>query len=385
MKQFTIVLDGIADRPQEKLGGRTPMEAARTPGLDALFASSIPGTVRTIGPGLEVGSAVANLSLLGYDPAKTYKGRAVIEAAGAGIPVKPGNLYIRCNLVSLAGDEYETSTLESYNAHDIETSEAAPLVELLNKEVFHPPFRLHHTDTFRTILEVEGAGDIAERLKFVPAHEMIGGMVRNYTKGDDVMQQYFALMRKAYEVLKADNNTRANGVWFWGASSAPDFGTPPPGRRVVLAETSLMRGIAALAGLDVITLPEDSGFEAFLKEKTKAALKAVEEYDYAYIHIQKLDDLSHELKPAGKAAAIEQIDEHFIRPFFEQVKEPYSAFIVSDHYTFSDSGGHGGDPSPFMLLGHGSAGVPGRYTEQDCRNAGLVLTAGELVARQRGL
>jgi 2,3-bisphosphoglycerate-independent phosphoglycerate mutase len=111
----------------------------------------------------------------------------------------------------------------------------------------------------------------------------------------------------------------------------------------------------------------------------------VEEYDYAYIHIQKLDDLSHELKPVEKAAAIEQIDEHFIRPFFEQVKGPYSAFIVSDHYTFSDSGGHGGDPAPFMLLGHGSAGVPGRYTEQDCRNAGLVLTAEELVARQRGL
>ena len=93
MKQFTIVLDGIADRPQEKLGGKTPMEAAKTPGLDAIFASAKPGTVRTIKPGLEVGSAVANLSLLGFDPEKTYKGRAVIEAAGAGIPVQPGNLF----------------------------------------------------------------------------------------------------------------------------------------------------------------------------------------------------------------------------------------------------------------------------------------------------
>ncbi len=384
MKQFTIVLDGIADRPQQKLNGKTPMEAANTLGLDKLFASGKPGTVRTIKPGLEIGSAVANLSLLGYDAEKTYKGRAVIEAAGAGFPVTPGNLYIRCNFVTLAGDEYESSTLESYNAHDVETEEAAPLTERLNREVFHAPFKLYHADTFRNILVVEGAGALAEQLKFMPAHDMIGDTVAQHTQGNEIMQQYFALMKKAYEVLKSDNPTKANAIWFWGASSAPDFGPPPADKRVVLAETSLMRGISALAGLDVVTLPEDKGFITFLQEKTKAALKALNEYDYAYIHIQKLDDLSHELQPVGKMQAIEQIDEHFIRPFFEQVKQPYSAFIVSDHYTFSDSGGHGGEPAPFLLLGHGGSGAPGRFTEQDCRDTGFVVTAAELVALQRG-
>ena len=119
----------------------------------------------------------------------------------------------------------------------------------------------------------------------------------------------------------------------------------------MLAETSLMRGIAALAGLDCATTDESQGFEAFLKEKTDAALKAVDAYDFAYIHIQKLDDLSHELDAEGKKCAIEAIDTHFIQPFFAQVKEPYSAVIVSDHYTFSDSGGHGAEPAPFLLLG----------------------------------
>jgi 2,3-bisphosphoglycerate-independent phosphoglycerate mutase len=384
MTQFTIVLDGIADRPQHELGEKTPMEAAATPGLDALFAASKPGTVRTIKPGLEVGSAVANLSLLGFDPEKTYKGRAVIEAAGAGIPVKKGNLYIRCNFVTLAGSSFDGGTMESYNAHDIETQDAAPLNERLNAEVFGPPFRLYHADTFRNILVAEGAGELAEQLKFMPAHDMIGGAVADYTQGSGVMQQYFALMRKAYDVLRENNGTKANGIWFWGASSAPDFGPPPLDRRVVLSETSLMRGIAALAGLDCVTLPEEKGFVTFLQDKTEAALKALKEYDYAYIHIQKLDDLSHELRPVEKMRAIEQIDEHFIRPFFKRLKEPFSAVVVSDHFTFSDSGGHGAEPAPFMLLGHGSAGAFGRYTEQDCRNSGLVLTAAELVARQRG-
>ncbi len=382
MKQFTIVLDGIADRPQQKLNDKTPMEAANTPGLDALYANSKPGTVQTIPEGLEVGSAVANMNLLGYDPAKTYKGRAVIEAAGAGLPVKPGALYVRCNFVTLEGDTFETSVMQSYSAHDIETHLAGPLTHRLNKEVFHAPFELIHIDTFRNILVVDGAAELAEQLLFTPAHELIGGRVADHTKGGAIMQQYFDMMRKAHEVLKADNDTKANGIWFWGASYAPEFKAPIAGRRVILAETSLMRGIAALSGTDCISLPEDKGFVTYLQDKTKAALEALETYDYAYIHIQKLDDLSHELQPLEKMRAIEQIDEHFIQPFFAAVKEPYSAFIASDHFTFSDSGGHGGESAPFMLLGRGK-NTEGRFTEQFCRDAGFRVSAPELVSLQR--
>lgn len=383
MKQFTIVLDGIADRPQKALDGRTPMEAADTAGLDRLFKNSRPGTVLTIPPGLEVGSSVANLSLLGYDPASVYRGRAVIEAAGAGLSVNRGDLYIRTNFITLEGDSFETSVMKSYSAHDIETEKARPLTDRLNREVFRPPFKLVHIDTFRNILIVEGAADVAERLKFMPAHDMIGGMVEDYIKGDDVMQQYFSLMKKAYEVLKQDNDTAANGIWFWGASYAPSFGEQPGGSRVVLAETSLMRGIAALSGTECVTTGEDKGFVEFLKDKTKDALAAVRDHDYSYIHIQKLDDLSHELQPIEKTRAIEQIDKYFIQPFFEQVSGPYSAVVVSDHFTFSDSGGHGGEPSPFMLLGQGPADAAGTFTEQHCRDAGWSITARELVGLQR--
>jgi len=383
MKQFTIVLDGIADRPQEKLGGKTPMEAAATPGLDALFAAGKPGTVRTIPPGLEVGSAVANLNLLGYDPAKVYRGRAVIEAAGAGLPIDPRNLYIRTNFVTLSGESFDAGRMESYSAHDVATEDAAPLTERLNREVFTPPFHLHHIDTFRNILVVEGVAALAEQLKFMPAHDMIGGAVADFTKGGELMQQYFSMMRRAYEVLRADNPTRANAIWFWGASSAPEISGAAEGSRVVLAETSLMRGIAALTEIPCVTMDESRGFIEFLKDKTKAAVKAVAENDYAYIHIQKLDDLSHELDIEGKKRAIEAIDEHFIRPFFAQVKEPYNAVIASDHYTFSDSGGHGADPAPFLLLGQGAEHRVGRFTEQCCRDAGRTMTAPELVALQR--
>ena len=375
MKRLTIVLDGIADRPQEKLRGKTPMEAAVTPGLDRLFSEAKPGLVRTIPSGLEVGSAVANMSLMGYDPARVYKGRAVIEAAGAGIPVDPENLYIRCNLVTLEGHRFEESTMQSYSAHDIDTDKARALVERLNREVFHPPFKLINTDTFRNILVVEGAAKIAGHLQFMPAHDMIGGKVADYIKGEGVIQEYFELMRQAYAVLAKDNNTAANGIWFWGASYAPHFDEPSKERRVVLAETTLMRGIAALSGADCVTTAEDKGFADFLAEKKDNAIAAVRDYDDAYIHIQKLDDLSHEQQPHEKAKAIEKIDALFIRPFFEQMAMPYSAVIVSDHYTYSDSGGHGGQPAPFMLLGHGSGKAAGRFTEKDCAGTGWVVDA----------
>ncbi len=384
MKQLTIVLDGIADRPQQKLEGKSPMEAAKTPGLDALCAAGKAGTVRTIPQGLEIGSAVANLSLLGYDPAGTYKGRAVIEAAGAGLAVKQGALYVRCNFVTLEGQSFEQSVMQSYSAHDIETPKARPLTQRLNEEVFGGAAQLIHTDTFRNILVVDGAAREAEQLLFTPAHEMIGDKLAEHLHGSAAMQPYFDMLRKAYEVLSKDNDTKANGIWFWGASYAPHFGPPPPGRRVILAETTLMRGIAALLHTDCVSTAEDAGFEQYLKDKTADAIHALEEYDYAYIHIQKLDDLSHELMPKEKAHAIEMIDSFFIQPFFAQIRMPCSAMIVSDHYTFSDSGGHGAEPAPFLLLGHGADGNAGRFTEPCCRETGFDLTAPQLVAIQRG-
>lgn len=384
MKKITIILDGIADRPQAVLGGKTPMEAAYTPGLDALFTVSRPGTVLTIKPGLEIGSSVANLSLLGYDAEKVYRGRAVIEAAGAGLAVKRGDLYVRCNFVTLKGEDFESSILESYNAHDIETEKARALANRLNEEIFRSPFRLEHIDTFRNILIVEGAAKIAEKLDFIPAHEMIGGTVSGNIKDTAEVREYAEIMRKAYFALKKNNDTQANGIWFWGASYAPEFEEAAKHSRIILAETSLLRGIAALAGIECVTTGEHSGFIQFLKDKTQNALSAVNENENIYIHIQKPDDVSHELKPAEKVKAIEQIDEHFIKPFFGKIRKPYCAVIASDHYTFSDSGGHGSERAPFILLGRGSADMKGRFTEKSCAESGLSVTAAELVAMQRG-
>ena len=135
MKKITLVLDGSADRPNAALGHKTPLEYASTPNLDALYKKSLSGTCLTIPQGLEVGSAVANLSLLGFDP-YTYRGRSIIEAAGLGLPMNENDLYIRCNLVTFEGNSFEASSIKSYSAYDIATDVAEPVMKELAAAVY---------------------------------------------------------------------------------------------------------------------------------------------------------------------------------------------------------------------------------------------------------
>ena len=139
MKRITLRLDGSADRPNAALMNKTPLAAANTPNLDALAQKATKLLrVKTIPDGLEVGSAVANMGLLGLDP-RMYRGRAALEAAGSGIPLDPNNLYIRTNLATLTGDSYDTAVLSDYSAGELPTDKAAPIVELLREKVCNSP------------------------------------------------------------------------------------------------------------------------------------------------------------------------------------------------------------------------------------------------------
>jgi len=372
----------MADRPQEKLDNKTPLEYASLPNLDSLFSRSVCGCVQTIPDGEEAGSAVANLNLLGFDTKKVYKGRAVIEAAGADIPIDKDSLYIRCNFITLSGEKYQTSKIESYSAHEIETVDSLPLTEKLNRELFGANFELINTGSFRNVLVCKNKTDLLGKMNFMPPHDIIGKDIAEYIVSDRISAPYFDMMRKSYEVLKTDNETKANAIWFWGVSVCPDLSDQSDENKIVLAETILMKGIANLMGADKKVTDENNGFVQFLKDKKEAAIKAVtSDYEFLYIHIQAPDDLSHELLPKEKAEALTLIDEHFLGGFIEGIKdEDYSLVIASDHYTFSDDGSHGRMPAPFILYN------PKRdvvnhfkvFNEANCIKSGLRLTPTEL-------
>ncbi len=387
MKKIILILDGMADRRQKVLGGKTPLEYADTPNLDALFSKAQAGTVQTIPDGEEAGSAVANLNMLGYTSSEIYKGRAVIEAAGANIPVYNDSLYIRTNLITLKGDSFEEGVIESYSAHDIETEDSRPLVARLNEQLFGDGTELINTDSFRNILVAKGKTGDYGKLDFMPPHDIIGQPVKKYLDGNDTEKKYYEILKKAYEILKEDNATKANALWFWGASVAPDTEkATSTDHKIILSETTLMRGISKLLDLECVSILERVTFESFLKDKIKAALKALDgDSNFVYLHIQEPDDLSHELMPKKKAEALAAIDRIFVKGLSEKLdsmQEDFSLVVASDHYTFSDTGGHGRQPAPFMLYKKGAQkNKDGKFSECACNDANNLLKPKELLAK----
>lgn len=381
MKKITLVLDGVADRPNPKLDGKTPLEYAKTPNLDTLFQKSLGGTVLTIPEGLEVGSAVANLSLLGFDP-HTYRGRSIIEAAGLGIPMNEEDLYIRCNLVDFEGDSFETSRIKSYSAYDIATEIAEPVVARLAEEVFDEEFKLVYCGSFRCTLIVKGAKKLYP-LDLMPAHDIIGQDIAQFIRTQGKQAKFFELMRKSYDFLKKQG-IAANGMWMWGDSIMPEIKGDTRGR-VALSETLLMDGITTIAGLKNIgTTREGRSFDDFLREKLEKAVKAVKEYDDIYVHIQETDDLSHELQPVEKMQAVESIDRVFLGKFLESIENDFTLSVASDHFTFSDTGAHGGEPVPFLFYdSKNERSETGRFTEQECREKNIFVDAKELKEMQQ--
>ncbi len=375
MKRIMIVLDGVADRPNEKLGGKTPLEYANTPNLDKLYKKSLSGTVNTIPTGMEIGSAVANLSLLGFDPA-TYRGRAVIEAAGLGMPIEDNDMYIRVNMVTFEGNSFEESKIESYSAYDIPTEEAQPYAEKL-ADIFPEGYKLNYCGSFRNILIVKGGARLYP-IDFMAAHDIIGQPIAQFIQREGVQAPFFGLMERAYDFLSA-SGCKANGVWFWGASIMPEIKGDITGR-VALSETLLMDGITTISGIpNVGTAREGRSYEDFLAEKLDKAIAAVDRYEDIYVHLQETDDLSHERQPLEKAMAIEAFDSVFLPRFLEAIPADATIKIASDHFTFSDTGAHGGEPVPFMYYNpeHNNS-MQGRYTERDCERSGIVLSAKEL-------
>ena len=387
MRKIILILDGMADRRQKVLGGKTPLEYADTPNLDALFSKAQAGTVQTIPDGEEAGSAVANLNMLGYTSSEIYKGRAVIEAAGANIPVYNDSLYIRTNLITLKGDSFEEGVIESYSAHDIETEDSRPLVARLNEQLFGDGTELINTDSFRNILVAKGKTGDYGKLNFMPPHDIIGQPVKKYLDGNDTEKKYYEILKKAYEILKEDNETKANALWFWGASVAPDTEkATSTDHKIILSETTLMRGISKLLDLECVSILERVTFESFLKDKIKAALKALDgDSNFVYLHIQEPDDLSHELMPKKKAEALAAIDRIFVKRLSEKLdsmQEDFSLVVASDHYTFSDTGGHGRQPAPFMLYKKGAQkNKDGKFSECACNDANNLLKPKELLAK----
>lgn len=362
MKYVLILGDGMADRPIPQFGGKTPLEYAGTPVLDALAKKSEIGLLHTIPEGMAPGSDTANMAVCGYDPKIYYTGRSPLEALSIGVPMKDTDVAIRTNVVTLSDDDlpYEQKTIIDHSSSEIDTKDAAVLIEAVQKELGNEMFRFYAGTSYRHLL-IWDKGTVTE---LTPPHDILGKLIGDYLPENELLRE---MQKKSYEILKNHpiNIERkkaglnpANSIWFWGAGTKPiltSFEEKTGKKGVMISAVDLLKGIAVGAGMDNKIVEGANGqLHTNYEGKADAAVHALlkEGYDFAYIHVEAPDEMGHQGSAERKVQSIEYLDGRLIRRVWEALAasgEDYRILILPDHPTPIEVRTHTAEPVPYLL------------------------------------
>ncbi|MBI3324577.1 MAG: cofactor-independent phosphoglycerate mutase, partial [Candidatus Omnitrophica bacterium] len=330
MKTIVLVCDGMADEPIEQLGGRTPLEAAKHPRMDALAQEGKVGLARTIAPGFVPASDVGNMCILGYDPRKYYSGRGPLEAANMGVELADGDVAFRCNLVTVDGD-----TLVDYSAGHITSEESNALMKLVGQKLggpalrFYPGIQYRHLAVFREPELSEGL------VKTVcsPPHDIMGWKISEHWPTGPASKRLVDLMEESRKFLPGHevNQVRVdlkenpgNMIWLWGQGRKLRVPTFPERWKVtgsVISAVDLVKGAGRLAGLEVLEVPGATGYyDTSYVGKAKAALKSLKKHDFVFVHVEAADEAGHNGDLRQKITAIENFDKHVVGTIVDGMK-----------------------------------------------------------------
>ena len=384
-KFLFLVADGMGGWPAE-LGQATAMEAAPTPEMDLMARQGLCGLARTIPQGMPPGSDVANMALLGFDPAEHHTGRGPIEAAAQGLELADDDLVWRCNLVSVS--EYAPKGLMlDYSSGHITTERSRPLIEVLNRECPscqgpEAPFRLHPGVQYRHLLVQPGAASSPEtRLAIRPPHDITGQPIEQDLEALATCPSLQTLCIEAAASLAGPHNdTKATAIWPWGQGRAlklPGFEAAFGLRGAVISAVDLIKGLGRAAGMEVLDVEGATGLlDTNYEGKVRAAIDFLEHGDFAFVHLEGPDECGHGGDAEGKAEAVARFDARVVAPLRRAF--PEAVFLVTcDHLTPIAKRTHVDDPVPFLLCGPGIAGNgAARFSEAEAASTGLSIDPG---------
>ena len=385
MKTIVLVCDGMADEPVEQLGGKTPLEAAKHPRMDALAQEGKVGLARTIAPGFVPASDVGNMCILGYDPRKYYSGRGPLEAANMGVELSDGDVCFRCNLVTVDGD-----TLVDYSAGHIKSEESKALMELIGQKLgggglaFYPGIQYRHLAVFRDPALTE------QLVKTIcsPPHDIMGWKISEHWPTGPASKQLVELMEKSRQFLPGHpvNQVRVdlkenpgNMIWLWGQGTklrVPSFAERWKLSGSVISAVDLVKGAGRLAGLEVLEVPGATGYyDTNYVGKAKAALKSLKSHDFVFVHVEAADEAGHNGDLRQKILAIENFDKHVVGTVVDGVKPgDVRILVIPDHPTPVARRTHTADPVPFLIWGKGIApDAVNSFGETQARESGLLV------------
>ena len=385
MKYGVLIMDGAADLPLPEREGKTCLELAHTPNLDAMAREGIVGLARTVPAGMEPSSACACMSVLGYDPGVYYRGRAAIEARSMGIPIGDRDVVFRCNLVAI-----RDGNMWSYSSGYITTDEAHELVAALNKSLGSDEVRFYPGVSYRHLLKFTGHEDTLSA-RCTPPHDIPDKPIADFLPTGSGSELLRDLMTRSEAVLKehpVNTARRARGdipattIWlFWGSGQLPEMPAFRQSYGIGAALNSgvdLLRGLARMVGMEVLDIPgvtdgQDNDYTA----QAVGALKALQEHELVVIHIEAPDEAGHDASIDDKVVAIRRIDSEVVSRLRSWQGDTLRLLIMPDHPTPIPVRTHTGDPVPFLLWGEGftANGAKG-FSEAEAGKTGLFLEEG---------
>ena len=384
MKYVILIMDGASGYPIPERDGKTSLELASTPNLDALAKEGAVGLARTVPSGMEASSACACMSVLGYDPKVYYRGRAGIEARSMSIPIGAGEVVFRCNLVAVRDER-----MWSYSSGYISTAEAHALIDGLNAALGSAQVKFYPGVSYRHICKIKGHEETLQA-ECTPPHDIPDKAIAEFLprgQGSEVLRD---LMARSEVVLRGHPVNReriargaipATMLWlFWGSSRLPDMPSFQGRYGLRAAMTSgvdLLNGLAQLAGMEVLEIPGvtdnlDNDYQA----QVKGAIAALSACDLVVVHIEAPDEAAHDRAIDAKIEAIQRIDGEVVGRL-RSLPGDIRLLIMPDHPTPIPVQTHTDDPVPFLIWGRGViANGADRFTEGEARRTGLFLEKG---------
>ena len=377
----------MADYPLEELGGKTPLEAAKTQNMDFIARFGALGQVKTIPDNMAPASDVANMSIFGFDPKRYYSGRGPLEAANLGIELGGGDLAFRCNFVSVNNDN-----LIDYSAGHITTKEAGILVEFLNKKLGTQKIQFHCGVSYRNLMVIKDAPPEWLTISCFPPHDIIGKNILRHLPKEKSAEFLVKLMKESARLLAAHeiNQVRidlgenpADMIWLWGQGKKPNMPTYKEKYSLsgsVISAVDLIKGIGKIIGLEVINIPGATGYyDTDYEGKARAAIKSLQDKDFVFVHVEAPDEAGHNGDLREKITAIERFDRFVVGKILSAFKRKknFRILVLPDHPTPLSVRTHTSDAVPFGIFGRNifGAGFLG-YSEKEAKKSSLFFDQG---------
>ena len=387
MKYAIIIMDGAADEPLTQLDNKTVLQSANIPNTDWISINGRQGLTRTIPEGFTPGSDVALMSVLGYDPAVYYTGRAPLEAVARNIHPDPTDWIFRCNLVTIAD-----GIMKDYSAGHIDTVQAARLINDLDDHFKSDRISFYPGISYRHLMVHRGGPFNSE---LTPPHDILDEPVSKHLPRGRNGKELCQIMEDAAEFLAQhevnkirrdlDENP-ATGIWLWGQGRQPRMDTFRSRFGIsaaVITAVDLLGGLGKLIGMDVIPVEGATGYiDTDYAAKGRAAVEALANHDLVFVHVEAPDEAGHGAMVEAKVEAVEQIDLHIVGPLLEKLRQTdaWRIMVLPDHPTPIRLRTHSPEPVPFALAGTGvSANLRQSYCEANAKKSGFRIDQGHLL------